>query len=106
MCQFESLYFEDDGYVIRCKDCGNYQMAYGNALLSLTDVQLSDLYKNVIKRNFDEDVSLSEHSKCISIPILKYDFHLLFTKKELTRLYEILEIVDTEIKTLSLLNLF
>ena len=106
MCQFESLYFEDDGYVIRCKGCGNYQIAFGNVMLTLTPEQLVQLYEKVLRKGQDDDLLLFETSKCIVIPTPKQGYNLVFTKKEFKRFYEMLEIVDTEIKTLSLLSLF
>jgi hypothetical protein len=35
VCNFQSLYMNDDGYVVRCKECGPYQLGFSSALLTL-----------------------------------------------------------------------
>jgi hypothetical protein len=106
MCEFESLYFNDDGYVVRCKKCGYYQLAFGTIMLTLTKKDFETM-RNVVQQKCNEgDFSLCEHSKCVCIPTPSTGMYMLLTKNEAKRFNEILEEADNEEKAKSLLNLF
>lgn len=34
-CEYQALYRGSDGYVVRCKHCGNYQLAFAGIMLLL-----------------------------------------------------------------------
>ena len=36
-CEYQSLYRGNDGYVVRCKHCGSYQLAFAGIMLLLED---------------------------------------------------------------------
>lgn len=106
MCQFQSLYFEDDGYVVRCKQCNNYQLAFGNMMITLSQHDFDIMCKAVQHKCAEENFTFSGYAKCIVVPTPSNGMHLLLTKKELTRFNEILEEADNEAKAQSLISLF
>jgi hypothetical protein len=107
MCQFQSLYFNDDGYVVYCKKCNRYQLAFGSSLLTLKPGDFT-VFCNVVKRKCREehDFSTAEHSKTVVIPTPCNGMYMLLTKKEARLFHRILEEADTEMKTQQLLGLF
>jgi hypothetical protein len=106
MCEFQSLYFNNDGYVVRCKQCGHYQIAFGSTMLTLVKKDFEAICKMVKYKSSEKDSSFSEHSKCVVIPTPSYGLHMLLTKNEANRFNEILEEADNEAKALCLLSLF
>ncbi len=67
MCEFQSLYFGDDGYVVRCKQCGNYQAGFISTMLTLTENDFYALCKIVRLKN-TEPVNLPGYCKSIILP--------------------------------------
>jgi hypothetical protein len=106
MCNFQSLYFNDDGYVVRCKECGHYQVAFSSTMLTLTSKGFAALCKLVKNKCSEADYSFAEHTKSVVIPSPAQGLCMLLTRKEAERFCEILEEADTEATTQSLLNLF
>jgi len=106
MCEFQSLYYDDDGYVVHCRDCGCYQLAYGNTMLSLDAAAYEALCLAVKKKYRNVDFSASGNTRNIVIPAPAKGLYLLLTRQEAFRLQEILEEADTERMTQSLLALF
>lgn len=107
MCRFQSLYFNDDGYVVYCKQCNRYQLAFGSTLLTLKPHDFI-VFCNVVKTKCREenDLSGAEHSKTVVIPAPCDGMYMLLTKKEAHLFHRILEEADTEMKTQQLLGLF
>lgn len=106
MCEFQSLYFNDDGYVVRCKQCGCYQLAFGSTMLTLTKKGFETFCKMVKHKCNERDFLFSEHSKCVVIPTPSNGVYMLLTKNEVNQLNEILEEADNEEKAQCLLSLF
>lgn len=106
MCEFQSLYFGDDGYVVRCKKCGHYQIAYSSSMLNLPAEDFKKLCSIVKKKHFEEDFYNNHCAKSVVIPTPSNGMYMLFTKKETMRLHEILEEADNEEQALNLISLF
>lgn len=106
MCEFQSLYFGDDGYVVRCCKCSHYQLAYASMMLNL---ELEDFKKlhAIIKIKLAEPAHYNNPSaKSVVIPTPTKGIYLLLTIAEAKRLYEILEEADNEEQALALISLF
>ncbi|MES2429835.1 MAG: DUF6686 family protein [Bacteroidota bacterium] len=106
MCKYDSLYFGDDGYVVRCNTCGNYQVAFLSTMLTLTQKDLDVLHKLILSRCNNELYEYGGNAKCITVPTPGKGINLILTKNEAMRFSEILEDADTEVKALELLSLF
>ncbi|KAA5532730.1 hypothetical protein F0919_18290 [Taibaiella lutea] len=106
MCEFQSLYYSDDGYVAQCKDCGYYQVAFGNTMLSLSTKDYITLRKVVKKKCNDIDYASFENTRNIVIPTPSAGLFILLTKEEVNSFHRILEAADTEEKAQQLMALF
>ena len=106
MCEFQSLYFGDDGYVVKCNQCGHYQFAFLSTMLTLTEADFQHIAQLVKSKCDDETYALAEHSKSVVIPMPVYGIYMLLTKNEARRFCEILEEADNEEKALNLMSLF
>ena len=105
-CEYQSLYYGDDGYVVFCRQCNHYQIAFISTIITLSEKEFSQLY-DIAKNKWTElDTSVAEHSKCVIIETPSSKIHLSFTKGELTKFYEILEEADNEHKAQALISLF
>lgn len=105
-CKFQSLYFSDDAYVVHCKQCGRYQIAFISTILTLNECDFQALYNLVKDKCENADDSLSPHCKSFIIQTPANGIYILLTKSEGLRLLEILEEADNEYKAQSLICLF
>ena len=106
MCKFESLFFSEDSYVIRCTTCGHYQLAFLSTLLTLDAHEFDTLCKVAQFKCLEDHSSFSEHSKCVIISTPFYGQCMLLTKAEAHNLNNMLQEADNEAKAQSLLQLF
>ncbi|MFT3679892.1 MAG: hypothetical protein QM791_06445 [Ferruginibacter sp.] len=106
MCEFDSLYLSDLGYVVHCKKCGVYQVAFASTMLSLNQ-QDFDIFCGLVRRKYEEENMIySENAKCVVIPTPAKGVQILLTRKEAENLNSMLEEADNEAKALSLMSLF
>lgn len=105
-CEFDSLYFAEDGYIVRCKDCGHFQIAFLSTMLTLTAPDFQHLRKLVNNKLESIDETYSGRAKSIALPTPSQGIWLLLTSLELKRFYAALEEADSEATSLSLLDLF
>ncbi len=106
MCQFQSLSFNDDGYIIRCSECKYYQVAFGSTLLTLSAHDFIAFCKTVKYKCNEEDYALTEHTKSVIIPTPYFGLSMFLSRDETRRFCEILEEADNEASALSLIGLF
>lgn len=105
-CELQSLYFGNDGYVVRCKQCGNYQITFMCIMITLNECDFRAFCRIVKQKSEEADYAFAEHSKCISIQTPAEGVNFLLTKAEVNRFTEILEEADSEEKAQSLISLF
>ena len=91
---------------MRCNKCSHYQVAFASTMLNLTEEDFRKLCGVVKNKNNEPDHYNNSTAKAVVIPTPTNGMYLLLTKKETTRLFEILEESDNEEKALELLNLF
>ncbi len=106
MCEFQSLYFNDDGYVVCCTECGIYQVAFISTVLTLTESNFEAFCKVVNHKCSEEDCSFIENSKNVAVPSPAYGIYMLLTRSEAQTFKDILEEADNEVKALALIDLF
>ncbi|MBI3883600.1 MAG: hypothetical protein HY305_05135 [Sphingobacteriales bacterium] len=106
MCAFQSLYFDDDGYVVRCPQCSMFQVAFSSSMLTLSEEDFEALRKVVAYKCNQQEDAFSKNTKSVLLPTPSYGMYILLTKAEANRFNEILEEADNEMKALLLLSLF
>lgn len=106
MCEFQSLYHNNDGYVVRCNICGHYQLGFASTLLTLTKNDFTTLCE-IVDHKITTKISYeNENSKSILIPTPYQGVRILLTRAELQQLYTMLDEADVEEKSQSLISLF
>ncbi|MCO5234888.1 MAG: hypothetical protein M9933_01365 [Chitinophagaceae bacterium] len=107
MCRFQYLYNGEDGYVVRCHYCGNYQLAFASIMLTLTKNEYRS-FCDLVEYKCDSayETAASETSKCVVLPTPAPGTFILLTRDEAARLGTMLEEADNENKALMLMNLF
>lgn len=105
-CDFQSLYYGEEGYVVRCKQCGHYQIAFISTMLTLNEMDFGIFCKQVKYKALQSYSHINHDSKIIMVSTSTPDVNLILTPKELARLYKVMEEADSEIKAQELLCLF
>ncbi len=106
MCNFQYLYKGNEGYIVKCKDCGQYQLAFGTSMLTLSQLDYETLYGILLSKSSLHIDAHTEHTKSIVIPTPAYGLFLILTKKEVALLCSMLEKAECELKALCLLSMF
>lgn len=104
-CEFQSLFFGDEGYIVRCKRCNHIQVAFICILTTLGVDEFQKLRQLVLKM-VEEEAPYAGNGKCMIIPTPNRGTCFLLTKDELYRFAEILEVADNEARAQSLISLF
>lgn len=105
-CDFQSLYCGDEGYIVRCKQCGHYQVAFVTTMLTLQDVDFDIFKKQIHYKAIQAYSQVNRDAKIVMVSTPSKDVYLILTPGELHRLHEILEYADNEMKAQELLQLF
>lgn len=105
-CDFQSLYYGQDGYVVRCKECGHYQLAFVSTLITCSKADFRVLCEQVSYKAAQSYPHINKDAKIIMITTPCPDVHLILTPTELLRLNKVLEEADTEKKVQELMCLF
>ena len=107
MCTYQTLYYHNEmGYIIRCLECENIQVAINNVALTFCQQILMGFSQGVqaIYKAMDDT---SENSlRAIAIPLPCDGIKLLLSKAELHRLIQMMNAADTEMRSLELISLF
>lgn len=105
-CEFQSLVYSDDGYVVMCAQCRYYQVAYKCICLTVTEPDFQ-AFCRIVKSKYEEaHPSFAENSKCVVIETPAEGISFLLTKVEAKRFIALLEEADNEARALSFIDLF
>ncbi|NCU02630.1 MAG: hypothetical protein GXC73_01480 [Chitinophagaceae bacterium] len=105
-CHFQTLYCGEDGYVVYCNQCGQYQLAYLCVMLTLEEKDFHS-FRRTIQQQYKHSLQLSnEHCKCVVVQTAAAGTHFLFSGREIKRFNELLDEADTEQQAQSMLALF
>lgn len=106
MCTYQTLYYSPEGYVIYCKECRNFQVAFSCLYLKFNEEDFI-FFKNMISDLFTKtDFTDQNHLRDILIRTPAEGISFAFSKYELEKFNHILESADSEYQTLALMRLF
>lgn len=107
MCSYQTLFHDDNsGYVVRCKECENIQVGFGNIMLTVNENEFNS-FRNWLKKIKDEQSpDQKETIRCVVMPTPCEGVKLLLSIRELREFDNMLEEADTELQSSSLLKLF
>lgn len=107
MCQYQTLFHHaDTGYVIRCTACDRIQVGFANLLLTFREEDLAPFLRWINRIRDEQQPGLNPIVRSIIIPSPCEGVSLLLNPKELESLIGMMEIADSELKTLQLIQLF
>ncbi len=107
MCRYQTLYYQDGvGYIVRCAACNNFQLAYGNMVITLTAVDFKQLNVFVQKVRETHAIDIAQLQQPVAIPTPYEGIKLLLSGKDIDQMHEMLEGADTEWRSQQLLELF
>jgi hypothetical protein len=106
-CHYHTLYYDDRTvYVIRCTECENIQIGYGNMVITFTHCDFA-CFKNWIadmKSECQSSATKSFRNKVLPLPCEGIKF--VISVNELIELDTMLESADSELLSLEMLKMF
>ncbi|MGJ7031091.1 DUF6686 family protein [Niabella hirudinis] len=106
MCNFKTLCYAPDGYLIVCNECRHFQLAFQTTLLTMTARDLQ-VFHTLVKENREYNPPETHTGrKNIYIPTPLEGHGIILNGKELEALYQLLETAEVNFKAECLLNLF
>lgn len=107
MCSYLKLYHNDKtGYVVRCRECSHFQVAYGNIMLTVSMEGFREFHRLLKEVMCEQDRTQNEAVRNIALSTPCEGIKLLLSIRELTEFNEMLEDADTELQSLNIINLF
>ena len=107
MCNYQTLYHDNkSGYVIRCEECENLQVTFGNIIITFGKEDFNKFIGVVKDLRAKQQPEADIVVKSIIIPTPCDGVRLLFSYRELQELENMLEAADSELQSLELLELF
>ncbi|HSC54924.1 MAG TPA: DUF6686 family protein [Phnomibacter sp.] len=104
--EFQSLHYSNDGYIVKCKQCRHYQLAFMCLCITIHEEDFPAFRTSVAKKTMEHNTALSDQCKCIMIKTPVAGACFLLTHFEAIKLHNMLEEADVEEQTLSMLDLF
>ncbi len=105
-CNYQTLYFSEEGFVACCKSCGHFHVAFLSFMFVLQQEAYSELYRETCYRMQCPNTQFAENSKSVMIPTHIKSAFIMLTRKELEQFYNMLEAAENEQKALQLIYLF
>ena len=106
MCLFQHLHLDENGYVIRCTECGHYQFAFSAVVLTLSAPDFILFHELATRNLLSSSPCEQDAEKRIVLPTPYEGVKLLLNRCELQKLASMLDKADSEEKTQALMQLF
>lgn len=84
--------------MVRCKQCGNLQVAFGTVVMAFTEEQFSDFVATVSGLLHAHRHVACRHQKIIRIPTASTSIMLVFSASEVDALAQMLDEADMELE--------
>lgn len=106
-CHYHTLYYDDrTGYVIRCTECENIQIGYGNMVMTFTHCDFV-CFKNWVNDMKSEYKSSAAKSfRNIVLPVTCEGIKFVVSVNELIELDVMLDSADSELLSLEMIKMF
>ncbi len=106
MCRFKNWHADEHGYVIQCEDCRHFQVSFGTTMLTMDEKQYRRLAENICQKLENRQPMQDPNCKCVILPGHVEAVHIILSENELLRLHDMIQSVDTEMRTKELMDLF
>jgi hypothetical protein len=91
MCRHKILAHNNHGYVIFCKGCGKYQLAFGTSLVTLSPEDFQRFCSHLSGLKKKTAITGFEHEKQIGVDIYSKHSMMVLNYQELQRLNALLD---------------
>ncbi len=88
MCTYKLLAHSSSGYFIQCKECGNFQFAFGTTEIVMNREELDSFQHYLAKRKYDLSDSGALHRKTIRVTLVDSKVALALSP------FEVKELID------------
>jgi hypothetical protein len=105
-CSFQSLNFGNDGYVVRCRQCGQYQVAFITTVLTLSEREFRSFCAQVRETLRRCAGDMGDPGKTVVLRTPLQGVCICVLPAEANSLLGLLEEAETESKTQDLIKLF
>lgn len=102
MCTYKLLAHSSSGYLIQCKECGNFQFAFGTTEVIMGREELNDFQRYLATRKYDMSDSGALHRKTIRVTLVDSKVALALSPLEAK---ELIDLVNEGIATHEVNNL-
>lgn len=103
MCNYQTLYHGNAGYVIRCQQCKGLQLAFGTTVISF-NLEEFEYFTRMVTRLADDHKYSSENEKAICLPLPADHVMMLLTPKEIASLSDMTAEVQALLMTYDILE--
>ncbi|SEA03313.1 hypothetical protein SAMN05192529_106150 [Arachidicoccus rhizosphaerae] len=96
MCDFNNLSSSENGFILRCRQCGYYQIGFAGVMLSL-NIEDYTKFCQLIEHLATKQVPVEKWSaRHIVIPTPYYGVNMLLCKHEIDDLSQLISKADSE----------
>lgn len=90
-CHYTTLHHCDHGYVVHCRNCDSYQLAFGNVTLHLLLPEYEALWKFICVQYEKKELHEERHCKNIYLPTDSRKVSMVLSAEEIACLYDMLQ---------------
>ena len=90
-CNYLTLFYSKEGYVVKCIHCDKIQMAFGNVILNLSQKEFQEIRLETIDKIREHRNPAFPEQKNITYYTDSDNIRLVFSYKDLELFYEILQ---------------
>lgn len=91
MCKYKPLHYNRHGYIVRCKSCSHFQIAFGNIAVTADEQEFECLTNSVYNFCEKNNIQSCPHFRNISIKTPASNVMLLFNNEEIKQFKELLQ---------------
>ncbi|OFX44285.1 MAG: hypothetical protein A2046_13545 [Bacteroidetes bacterium GWA2_30_7] len=91
-CKQNILYQNQNGYVIKCKECNHFKVAFGTFCITQTVPEFFEFMVKIYKiRESYKNQNICPEYKCIEVPTPLRNMSWIFNMNDINNLVELLE---------------
>ena len=107
MCNYQTWFHDDSiGYVVECNHCQKIQAGFGNLMITFTLKDFENFRRYLLQITESKQAAANRKIKSVVIRTPADGICFLLNEEELMGLHQMIDYVDTEMKSAILIKLF
>ena len=96
MCDFNNLHANENGFILRCRQCGYYQIGFAGMMLLVNQEDYEKF--SLMIEHISENQPMPENSDCrqLVIPTPYFGVNMLLSKTQINALQQLIFRADSE----------